>query len=308
MNPEIVSMATKTQGAKTRRAAQMEEKEVLEAVKDLNLDSVSKSIAETQVEVQKVLANLSATVMNRLQELQNVEELIRIKTEELQQVHNIAREATTLDDLQAEIAQKKKEWEEEERTQAQKFAEQKSERNKAWTREEEGYQYRIVQEHRKQEDTLAYLKQQQEKANREKQEQLEKQWAEREGELKKREQELAELRKFKDDYPEMVKKEVNAQVAIATNSVKKEYETKMVLAAKDAEMDKKLASQEKASLESNSVKQQEQITDLKRQLEQAHASAKEISTKALDSASGRSTTEALQRIMEKEQGSSKTQK
>jgi len=301
-------MATKTQGAKTRRAAQMQETEVLEAVKDLNLDSVSKSIAETQVEVQKVLANLSATVMNRLQELQNVEESIRVKTEELQQVHDIAREATTLDDLRAQIAQTKTEWGEEERLTAQKFAEQKSDRNKAWTREEQEYQYRIDQEHIKLKDTLAYYKQQQDKANREKQEQLDKQWAERETELKKREQELAELRKFKDDYPEMVKKEVNAQVAIATNSVKKEYETKMLLAAKDAEMDKKLAAQETASQNSQISKLVEQITDLKRQLEQAHASAKDISTKALDSASGRSTTEALQRIMEKEQGSTKTQK
>jgi len=301
-------MATKTQGAKTRKAAQIQETEALEAVKDLNLDSVSRSIAETQVEVQKVLANLSATVMNRLQELEHVEESVRVKTEELQQVHDIAREATTLDDLRAHIAQTKKDWEEEERLKAQQFTEQKSERNKAWTREEQEYQYRITQEHRKQEDTLAYLKQQQEKANREKQEQLEKQWAEREGELKKREQELVELRKFKDDYPEMVKKEVNAQVAIATNSVKKEYETKMVLAAKDAELDKKLAQQDKLSLESAIARQQEQITDLKRQLEQANARVVEISGKAVDSASGRATTEALQRIMEKEQGSGKTQK
>jgi len=301
-------MATKTQGAKTRRAAQIQEERTQESVKDLSLDSVSKSIAETQVEVQKVLADLSARVMARLDDLRNVEDAIRDKTQQLQDLHDIEVKAGALDELEAKITPQRKDWEEEERQTAQKFAEQKSDRNKAWTREEQEYQYRIDQEHIKLKDTLAYYKQQQDKANREKQEQLDKQWAERETELKKREQELAELRKFKDDYPEMVKKEVNAQVAIATNSVKKEYETKMLLAAKDAEMDKKLAAQETASQNSQISKLVEQITDLKRQLEQAHASAKEISTKALDSASGRSTTEALQRIMEKEQGSTKTQK
>lgn len=298
-------MAAKVQGTKNRRAVQIQETEVLNSVKGLNLDSVSKSITETQVEVQKVLADLSGRVMERLQELQNVEEAIKLRKDELKQLHDIEVVATTIDDLEAQIKEQRKAWEEEQSTKQREFKEQQSERNKAWHREEQEYQYRVAQDHRKQEDALAYAHQQQDKGNREKQEQLDKTWAEREGELKKREQELVDLRKFKEDYSEMVKKEVNAQVAIATNSVKKEYETKMVLAAKDADMERRLAEQQIAAFQQAIAKHQEQVADLKLQLEQAHASVKEISSKALDSASGRATTEALQRIMEKEQGSTK---
>src|SRR4051794_4868721 len=222
-------MAAKVQGTKNRRAMQIQEAEVLASVKDLNLDSVSKSIAETQVEIQKVLADLSAKVLERLQDLENVESSIRLKKEELKQLHEIEILATTLDDLQAGIQEQRRSWEEEQATKQRDFKEMQSERNKQWKREEEEYQYRISQEHRKQQDTLTTLLGQQQKENKEKQEQLEKTWAEREGDLKKREQELADLRKFKDDYSEMVKKEVNASVAVATNSLKKEYETKMVL-------------------------------------------------------------------------------
>src|SRR5262245_52343738 len=68
------AMAAKVQGTKSRRAAQIQQDEVLTTVKGLNLEGVSRSITETQVEVQKVLADLSARVMERLQELQNVEE------------------------------------------------------------------------------------------------------------------------------------------------------------------------------------------------------------------------------------------
>ena len=293
-------MAAKVQGVKNRRAVQIQEAEVLTAVKGLSLEGVSKSITETQLEVQKVLADLSARVMDRLQELQNIEESIRLRGEEIKRLHDIEIVATTLDDLEAQIREQRKSWEEEQSLKKREFAEQQSERNKHWHREEQEHQYRTSQAHRKQADDLTYALAQQEKANREKQESLEKLWAEREGELKKREQELADLRKFKEDHPDMVKKEVNAQVAIATNSVKKEYETKMVLAAKDAETDKRLADQQIAALTQTIAKQQEQLADLKAQLEQAHANVKEISGKALDSASGRATTEALQRIMEKE--------
>lgn len=301
-------MATKVQGAKNRRAVQIQETEVLGSVKGLSLDSVSKSITETQVEVQKVLADLSGRVMERLQELQNVEEAIGLRKVELKQLHDIEVGATTLDDLDALIKEQRKSWEEEQAGKKREFAEMQSDRNKAWSREEQEYQYRTAQEHRKQEDALTYSHGQKEKANAEKQEQLEKTWNEREGELKKREQELVDLRKFKEDHPEMVRKEVNAQVAIATNSVKREYEMKMVLGNKDAEMEKKLADQQIAALQHTIVKQQDQLDDLKAQLEAAHASVKEISGKALDSASGRATTDALQRIMEKEQGAGKASK
>jgi len=301
-------MAAKVQGTKNRRAVQIQEAEVLASVKDLNLDSVSKSIAETQVEIQKVLADLSAKVLDRLQDLQNVEDSIKLRKEELKQLHDIEVAATTLDDLEAGIKEQRKTWEEEQAAKKREFAEMQSERNKQWNREEQEYQYRVAQEHRKGEDTLAYMQAQQKRGNEEKQQQLEKTWSERETELKKREQELADLRKFKDDYSEMVKKEVNAQVAIATNSVKKEYETKMILSAKDADTDKRLAAQEIQSLTQNLAKQQAQLEDLKAQLEQAHLNAKEIAAKALDSASGRATTDALQRLMEKEQGSGKTNK
>jgi len=301
-------MAAKVQGVKTRRAAQLQADDVVESVKGLSLDSVSKSITDTQVEVQRVLADLSAKVMERLQQLQDIEENIRIQHGELKRLHDIAVSATTLDDLEAQIAERRKSNEEEQAKWKRDFEEMKSDLRKDWARKEEEHQYRTAQEHKKQDDTLAAMIQEQQKQNKEKQEQLEKSWKEREDELKKREQELVDLRTFKESNDERIKKEVNAQVAIATNSVKKEYETKMVIAGKDAEMEKKLAAQESHALQQSLAKTQEQITDLKHQLEQAHTRVAEISGKALDSASGRATTDALQRIMEKEQGSAKSGK
>lgn len=301
-------MAAKVQGAKNRRAAQIQDKEVLDAVKDLNLEGVSKSITDTQLEIQKVLADLSAKVMDRLQELQNIEGAIGLKRDELKTLHDIEAKAATLDELDEQIALQRRKWEEEQAAKKREFAEMQSDRNKQWKREEEEYKYQTKQANTKAEDVFAALMQQLEKQNKEKQEQLEKDWKEREQELKKREQELVELRAWKEGEAERIKKAVNAEVAVATNSVKKEYETRMTLANKDAEMEKKLADQGNKSLIDNNAKLQQQIDQMKVQLEQAQRDVKEISQKALESASGRATTDALQRILEKDQPSAKTAK
>jgi len=298
-------MATKTQGAKNRAAQTLKDTSVLESVKDLNLDSVTTNVTSAQVEVQKTLAAVSAKLTEQLQVLENIEEAIKLKKEQLESLHQIEVTSATLDDLEAQIAKQRADWETEKATKTREFAEMRSERNKQWAREEEDYQYKIAQEHRKLEDTHKAFLAQQEKQNRDKQDQLEKNWAEREHELKKREQELTELRAFKENTPDVLKKEVNAAVAVATNSVKKEYEQKMALAAKDTEVEKRLADQNIASLQQTIHKHQEQLDALKAQVEQAQKDMKEISTKALDSASGRATTEALQRLLEKEPVSTK---
>jgi hypothetical protein len=301
-------MATKMAGAKNRQAAAMKDQEVLKSVEGLNLESVTSKVTSAQVEVQRTLATVSAQLAEQLQELTNIVEAIKLKKEELQTLHKIEETAMSLDALEEQIAAQRRTWAEEEAAKKREFAEMRSERNKQWAREEEEHQYKTAQDHKKVTDSFQALKEQDEKKTREKQEQLEKNWAEREAELKKREQELADLRAFKENAPELIKKEVNGAVAVATNSVKKEYETKIVLAAKDAELEKRLATQETTSLQQRLTQQGAQIEDLKGQVEQAQKDVKEISAKALDSASGRATTEALQRLMEKDQVSAKSGK
>jgi hypothetical protein len=291
----------KTTGTRGSKAAAIRESEVLEAVSGLSIESVNSDITRTQVEVQKTLADLSGKVTAQLQVLETVEQAIQSKRQQIQQLHDLDAKAMELDDLNAQIATTRQAWEEEQAQKKRAFAEQQSERTKAWARQEEEYQYKIQQEHKKAEDTFSFKMAQQERENHLRQEQLERGWAERETELKKRETELTELRTQVGSFPEVVKKEVNAAVAIATNSVKKEYETKIVLASKDSEVEKRLATQETAALTATITKLNAQIEDLRATLEQAHRDSKDIAAKALESASGRAAMEALQRSMEREQ-------
>jgi hypothetical protein len=290
----------KPAGLKNRQAVAIRETEVLQSVAGLNLDSVSSNIASTQVEVQQSLAGLSAKLVEQLQVLRDVEDAIKLKREEMKQLYDIEAGAIELDEMDAKIEAQREAWEEEQARKQREFAEHQSERNKQWVRSEEEYQYKLTMERRKAEDAFGVKMAQQERANKDKQEALEKDWANREAELKKQEKELEDLRAQVANFPEVAKKEVNGAVAVAVNSVKKEYETKALLATKDTETVQKLANQEVASLKQTIEKLNAQLADVKTQLEQAHRDAKEISAKALDSASGRSAMEALQKVLEKE--------
>jgi len=306
--PRTTNGASRVAGVKNRQANAIRETEVLQSVSGLNMDGVSVTIASTQVEVQKSLAALSAKLVEQIQVLGNVEEAIKLKREELQQLYNIEAGAVSLDDLDAKIEAQRESWKDEQARKQREFAEQQSERNKQWTRVEEEYQYRMAQEHKKGEDDFGYRMAQQEKANRDKQELLEKNWGQREEELKKREKELEDLRAQVAAIPEQVRKAENAAVAVATNSVKKEYETKIVLATKDADTAEKLAAQEVNSLRAALEKAHGQLAEFKAQLDQARQDVKEISARALESASGRSAMEALQKVLEKDPATYKTGK
>jgi len=295
-------------GAKNKRVVEQQESAVLNKVKDMTFDSVTKELAGVQVELQKTLAELSGTLAEQFQLLEDVQKTIGLKQDELKELHQIELSATTLDDLKADIEDMQKQQKEHELEFKRNFAEQKSETQKVWAREQQDYQYEIGLKNKKQENALAELFQQKEKANKDKQEQLEKNWAEREAELKKREQELVELRAFKESNEERTKKYANAEVAIATNSLRKEYEHKMQIAQKDAETEKKLADAQKAADAQTITKLHTQIESLEQQRDLANQRATDVAARALDSASGRSTTEALQRLMETERTSGKPSK
>jgi hypothetical protein len=295
-------------GAKNRRIVEQQETAVLNKVKDMTFDSVTKELAGVQVELQKTMAELSGQLAEQFQLLEDVQKTITLKREELKELQQIEAAATTLDDLKADIEDMQKQQTEMEAEFKRKFAEQQSETKKVWTRQQDDYQYEIKQKEKLQSDALAEMIRQREKANKEKQEQLEKNWAERETELKKREQELAELRAFKEQAPEMVKKAVNQEVAIANNSLKKEYEHKAQMAQKDAETEKKLADAQKAADAQTIAKLHAQITSLEQQRDLANQRAADTTTKALESASGRSTTEAMQRLLEAREPSGKSTK
>ena len=287
----------RTKGAKNK-STEVKNNEALEAVKDLTLDKMSKEIGSVQCEIQNTLASAQAKVAQALSIKDQLDKAIELKKEELQQFHEIEVTATSLDELQAKVEEVRKSWEEEQVAKQKEFESQRKERELLWKREEEQYLYTKAQEHKKLEDLNKFNFEQIERANKLKNDRLEKDWSEREASLKSREQEVIELRKQVEDFPNKLKAEVDAKVAIATNSLKKEYETQIKLLNAENTSNLKLSQQELASANKTIDSLDKQIVSLKAQVDQANQRVIDISAKALEASSGRDTVETLKRALD----------
>ena len=95
------------------KAVEIKSSEVLESVKNITIEGISKKIAGVQVDVQQTLAKLSTELTQNLEQLNNVTAAIELKQQELQQLHDIEVTKTSLDDLKAEIDNQRVLWTEE---------------------------------------------------------------------------------------------------------------------------------------------------------------------------------------------------
>src|SRR3954447_11793504 len=92
LSVESTKMAVK--GAKNKRVVEQQETAVLNKVKDMTFDSVTKELAGVQVELQKTLAELSGTLAEQFQLLEDVQKSIALKHDELRELHQIEATAT----------------------------------------------------------------------------------------------------------------------------------------------------------------------------------------------------------------------
>lgn len=283
------------------KAVEIKSSEVLESVKNITLEGISKKIAGVQVDVQQTLAKLSTELTQNLEQLNTVTAAIELKKQELQQLHDIEVTKTSFDDLKTEIDNQRVLWAEEQLRREKDTAIGNQDRQLRWKREEEAYLYERAQSHKKLEDDFAAKMANMEKANREQQELLSKNWSTREGALQEREAELVALRKQVDEFPAKLKSEAEKSAAIVGNTMKKDHETEKRIMAAEAATSMKLAEAALIAEKKSNEALLKQIAELSLQLDQAKKDIKDISSKALESASGRDVIANLQRALENNQ-------
>ena len=283
--------------AKEQEARQSHARNVLVDVSNLTAESAVKKVTEAGLTINRTLGGINEQVISLVEELKKLDEAIKLKTEELNALHGKDTAVSAIDVLVAEYDKKKAELQlEMERlqkeisdTRAKSAAELATEREAAEVarkRAEEQYAYDIQLQRKKDQDAFQEQLRQQSATERDRKEQLEKDWATREEALKLREKELNDLRKQVADFPSVLKKETDAAAAIAGNRVKSEWEMKFTLAQKDAETAQRVASMEIGSLKEANTKQAQALQILQTELAEAKRQVQAIAEKALESASG----------------------
>jgi chromosome segregation ATPase len=283
---------------KIHKSVELKNDVVLENVKSITLDGVSKKIAAVQVDVQQTLAKLSTELTQNLDTLNTVNAAISLKQEELKNLHDIEATKISLDTLNQDIEATRQTWTEEQTRKAKEDDLARRERQLRWTREEEQYKYERDQAHKKLEDDFNARIQEATKQNTLQAEALQRSWEKREADLKSKEQEFTTLRAEVEAFPAKLKSETEKTAAIVGNTMKKDFEMEKKLLEATFNNKIQLAEAQVTSEKMKTVELEKQVASLKAQLDMAQKDIKEISTKALESASGRETINSLQKALE----------
>ena len=283
---------------KIHKSVELKNDVVLENVKSITLDGVSKKIAAVQVDVQQTLAKLSTELTQNLDTLNTVNAAISLKQEELKNLHDIEVTKISLDTLNQDIEATRQLWTDEQTKKAKEDDLARRERQLRWTREEEQYKYERDQAHKKLEDDFNARIQEATKQNTLQAEALQRSWEKREADLKSKEQEFTTLRAEVEAFPAKLKAEVQKAESIVGNVMKKDFEMERKLLEANFNNKIQLAEAQVASEKMKTVELEKQVASLKAQLDMAQKDIKEISTKALESASSRETVNSLQKALE----------
>lgn len=283
---------------KIHKSVELKNDVVLENVKSITLDGVSKKIAAVQVDIQQTLAKLSTELTQNLDTLNTVNTAITLKQEELKNLHDIEATKISLDTLNQDIEVTRQTWTEEQVRRSKEDDMARRERQVKWAREEEQYKYERDQAHKKLEDDFNARIQEATKQNTLQAEALQRSWEKREADLKSKEQEFTTLRAEVEAFPAKLKAEVQKAESIVGNVMKKDFEMERKLLEANFNNKIQLAEAQVASEKMKTVELEKQVASLKAQLDMAQKDIKEISTKALESASSRETVNSLQKALE----------
>lgn len=289
-------MATTTRKTTTRK--KKETAKILEAVNNLEPQSVIEEIGALQNTLQSTLAGLSAQITSKVEQMNNVDTAIAAKKEELQELYEIEQEAQSLDEIRCRRAELDEEWNKKIAARQLEWVEEDDERKKSWTRQEEEHAYMHSQRvKRSQEEYNAEISDRRRKEAIRIQE-LEKQWSERESVLASKEKEFEDLKTQVAGFDDKLKAEVAKAEAIVGNRVKKDYEHQIAMFQKDMDAERILHATKVSALDDTIQNLEEQIDSLQSQLKAALQDAKEVTNAALQSASGRTAMQALQQVVD----------
>jgi chromosome segregation ATPase len=293
--------------------AQEHVKEVRSATKGvLSVEQIITDGAQFGLKAQRTVADITEQIANKAQELKNLQEAITIEEAELTRLYDLDVASASIKSLVEGHEATKAALELEQVKARQAWAEEVLAHNKAVqardnelrmnrARAEDEYTYKTTQDRQAKEDEWEQTHRAKQRDQVERHNMIEKSLIERQALITKEEKEIAELKTRIAGLDAEISSKSARDVAIATNSLKKELEGKFALEKKDLEINLRVLEQQKLATDQANEKLAAQVVQLTGQLDAARAQVIEVSNNALASASGQVALTAVRETV-KENG------
>lgn len=292
---------------KNEMLSQIQEAEVRAAVSEITVEVIAKKLSDLNVEISRTLSSLSEKMNGEVGLLRSLKEAVALESKELHRFHGIDIAATSIDQLVADYQEKKasfekdllnarQEWEKEREEKKQQETEYAETLKKTRSRETEDYEYKKVIERKKLQDRFDEECRLKEKQNREEEENLEKNWKERETVLKGREEEFAALKKEVEQFQGRLATECTRAAKEATKEAEAKYNQETERLKRDLLVEKQIGELKLKQQQESLVNQQTQMCSLQAQLDEAKRQVQDIAVKAIEGASGAKALSQINQI------------
>jgi hypothetical protein len=277
--------------------AKTEKNRVRQAIGLISVDSAVQRVTSLGLDLQRALSGVQEQLVAEVKELEDVRKAVEFESQELTRLFNIDVAAASLEALVREYAEKEAtfqskvdqaavEWARQEEARQRQYRADTDALSQTRLREKEQYEYSKQQERRRVEEDFQDKMRALAKENEVKQELLHKSWQAREDVIRENESEFVGYKNQVHAFPEQLRKEKEAAVAIATNSLKKDLTHAFELERRDMASKNALLEQRIVASDADKLVMAATIRDLQLKLEAANKQVENIAIKSVESVSG----------------------
>jgi hypothetical protein len=274
--------------SKKTAVAQVKEKEakrVLDSEGSFNLEALLKTLNQSQISIQEVFGLAASELTTRLNHLNDLNTLLKIKEASIQELAEAQDLLVNLSELREVVRKEREDWEKELEKLEVDFAQKEEDLKLELSRKNDIAQYNFDREWKMKRD---------QREDEEKQRGLK--LKEREDLLQSREKEFNDYKALVEAMPAKIKSEVDREVAIATNAIKREHTHILQMKDMDLNKIKEMSILRESALEDRISTLLNQIEELKKTNEVANSSMRDIAKSALDSSAERKLSESLMNL------------
>lgn len=301
-----------------KRIEEKERRRAVAAADSISPESVAGAAVSLKGEVGKVLAQLQERLEAEIARYRDIKKAVEVKEQELAEIYDIQKSAATLaalieaqnrrkaefeaqmaarkEALETEIKAGRDEWEKEKKLREVELKERELQEKKRRERELEEYQYAFNREKQLAKDRHADETEGQQRELALRREQAEKELAERESLVARREQELADLQGQVAGFPKELDGTVARAVKEATDRLRQETGNREELLKREFEGERNVLNARIQALEKTVKEQSERMARLSQQLEKAYQQIQDIAVKTVEGASRSKVLDTLEQL------------
>ncbi len=268
---------------------------VKSAVAGLSAEKVAQELASVSVNLSNQIAKVSEELVRETRRLDDVREAVSLAETELETLHGKDIAASALDHLVLQYREQENELKEVQEEQKKLWARQqaeyqdaqrqrKEETDRTRTREEQQYAYDREQERKIEAAKWDDAKRLRNLGEEERMRNLERAWKDREMDLAKQEQEVAELRTKVTNFPVELDAQIKKAVGEASGSLHGSYKHQIALLQKDKDTSEAILNSQVKQLSDQVAKASTENEKLREQLTKVDQRVQEIASAAIQEA------------------------